>query len=244
LNTDRLNGAGMAAQDDDSVISIDLMSLFEVLVSKVKMIIFMVIVFAVIGALMSKFVIVPKYTATVTFYVNNNKNSVSQNLSYSDLSAASMLVPTYIELIKSKSVLKTVEEKINTGYTSDQLASMISASEQGDETQLMVLQVTNSNPENAYLIANAIADIAPTKIVELMDGSSVKVVDYAEMPTEPTSPNVLKNTVIAAVLGLVLSIGIIFLRYILETSIKSEDDIKRMFPNIPVIGVVPEIEAN
>jgi capsular polysaccharide biosynthesis protein len=155
-----------------------------------------------------------------------------------------MLVPTYIELIKSKSVLKTVEEKINTGYTSDQLASMISASEQGDETQLMVLQVTNSNPENAYLIANAIADIAPTKIVELMDGSSVKVVDYAEMPTEPTSPNVLKNTVIAAVLGLVLSIGIIFLRYILETSIKSEDDIKRMFPNIPVIGVVPEIEAN
>jgi capsular polysaccharide biosynthesis protein len=39
-------------------------------------------------------------------------------------------------------------------------------------------------------------------------------------------------------------VGIIFLRYILETSIKSEDDIKRMFPNIPVIGVVPEIEAN
>jgi capsular polysaccharide biosynthesis protein len=234
---------GTAVQDEDSVIIIDLVSLFELLISKIKMIIFMVVIFAVMGALVSRYVIVPKYTATVTFYVNNNKNSVSQNLSYSDLSAASMLVPTYIELIKSKSVLKTVEDKINTGYTSDQLASMISASEQGDDTQLMVLQVTNSNPENAYLIANAIADIAPTKIVELMDGSSVKVVDYAEMPTEPTSPNVFKNTVIAAVLGLVLSIGIIFLRYILETSIKNEDDIKRMFPNIPVIGVVPEIEA-
>jgi capsular polysaccharide biosynthesis protein len=225
-------------------ISIDFMSLFELLVSKIKMIVFMVVIFAVMGALVSKFVIVPKYTATVTFYVNNNKNSVSQNLSYSDLSAASMLVPTYIELIKSKSVLKTVEDKINTGFTSDQLASMISASEQGDDTQLMVLQVTNSNPENAYLIANAIADIAPTKIVELMDGSSVKVVDYAEMPTVPTSPNVTKNTMLAAILGLILSVGIIFLRYILETSIKSEDDIKRMFPNIPVIGVVPEIEAN
>jgi capsular polysaccharide biosynthesis protein len=105
----------------------------------------------------------------------------------------------------------------------------------------MVLEVTNSNPENAYLIANAIADIAPTKIVELMDGSSVKVVDYAELPTVPTSPNVLKNTVIAAVLGFVLSVGIVLLRYLLETNIKGEDDIKRMFPEIPVIGVVPEI---
>jgi capsular polysaccharide biosynthesis protein len=235
---------GAGTQDEEMTISIDFMSLFELLVSKIKMIVFMVVIFAVMGALVSKFVIVPKYTATVTFYVNNNKNSVSQNLSYSDLSAASMLVPTYIELIKSKSVLKTVEDKINTGFTSDQLASMISASEQGDDTQLMVLQVTNSNPENAYLIANAIADIAPTKIVELMDGSSVKVVDYAEMPTVPTSPNVTKNTMLAAILGLILSVGIIFLRYILETSIKSEDDIKRMFPNIPVIGVVPEIEAN
>jgi capsular polysaccharide biosynthesis protein len=228
-------------QEDESDISIDFVSLFELLLSKIKMIILVVLIFAVIGALVSSQVLVPKYTASVTFYVNNNKNSVSQNLTYSDLSAASMLVPTYIELIKSKSVLKTVEEKINTGYTSDELAQMISAKEQGDDTQLMVLEVTNSDPENAYLIANAIADIAPTKIVELMDGSSVKVVDYAELPTEPTSPNVPKNTVMAAVLGFVLSVGIVLLRYLLETSIKGEDDIKRMFPEIPVIGIVPEI---
>jgi capsular polysaccharide biosynthesis protein len=228
-------------QEDESEINIDFVSLFELLLSKIKMIILVVLIFAVIGALVSSQVLVPKYTASVTFYVNNNKNSVSQNLTYSDLSAASMLVPTYIELIKSKSVLKTVEEKINTGYTSDELAQMISAKEQGDDTQLMVLEVTNSDPENAYLIANAIADIAPTKIVELMDGSSVKVVDYAELPTEPTSPNVPKNTVMAAVLGFVLSVGIVLLRYLLETSIKGEDDIKRMFPEIPVIGIVPEI---
>jgi capsular polysaccharide biosynthesis protein len=228
-------------QEDESEINIDFVSLFELLLSKIKMIILVVLIFAVIGALVSSQVLVPKYTASVTFYVNNNKNSVSQNLTYSDLSAASMLVPTYIELIKSKSVLKTVEEKINTGYTSDELAQMISAKEQGDDTQLMVLEVTNSDPENAYLIANAIADIAPTKIVELMDGSSVKVVDYAELPTEPTSPNVPKNTVMAAALGFILSVGIVLLRYLLETSIKGEDDIKRMFPEIPVIGIVPEI---
>jgi capsular polysaccharide biosynthesis protein len=234
-----INTVGVAQEENE--INIDFVSLFELLLSKIKMIVFVVLVFAVIGALVSSQVLVPKYTASVTFYVNNNKNSVSQNLTYSDLSAASMLVPTYIELIRSKSVLKAVEEKINTGYTSDELAQMISAKEQGDDTQLMVLEVTNSNPENAYLIANAIADIAPTKIVELMDGSSVKVVDYAELPTVPTSPNVPKNTVIAAALGFVLSVGIVLLRYLLETNIKGEDDIKRMFPEIPVIGVVPEI---
>jgi capsular polysaccharide biosynthesis protein len=241
LNSDRALNTVSVVQEEESEISIDFVSLFELLLSKIKMIVLVVLIFAVIGALVSSQVLVPKYTASVTFYVNNNKNSVSQNLTYSDLSAASMLVPTYIELIKSKSVLKTVEEKINTGYTSEELAQMISAKEQGDDTQLMVLEVTNSDPENAYLIANAIADIAPTKIVELMDGSSVKVVDYAELPTEPTSPNVPKNTVMAAALGFILSVGIVLLRYLLETSIKGEDDIKRMFPEIPVIGIVPEI---
>jgi capsular polysaccharide biosynthesis protein len=241
LNTENTN---ISSAEDESVINIDIRSIFELLISKIKLIVFVVVVFAVMGALISRFVIEPKYTATVTFYVNNNKNSVSQNLSYSDLSAAAMLVPTYTELIKSKSVLKSVEEKINTGYTTDKLASMISASGQGDDTQLMALQVTDSNPDNAYLIANAIADIAPTKIIDLMEGSSVKVVDYAEKPETPTSPNVAKNTVIAAFLGFLFSFGIVFLRYIFETSIKGEEDIRRIVPDIPLIGVVPNISAD
>lgn len=49
----------------------------------------------------------------------------------------------------------------------------------------MTLTVINPNPEHAYIIANAIADTAPIKATEIMDGSSVKVIDYAEQPLRP-----------------------------------------------------------
>lgn len=229
--------------EDDLENIIDLRSFLDYLLTKVRFVVSITIIFAAMGFLISSFIVIPKYTATVTFYVNNNKNSVSQNLSYSDINAATALVPTYIELIKSNSVLLAVEEKINTGYSAEQLAKMISASSKGDETQLMTLQVVNQDPDNAYIIANAIADIAPVKIVELMEGSSVKVVDYALRPEAPTSPNVSKDTALAFILGLAVSIGIVFLRYMFETSIKTDDDLRRLFPDIPIIGTIPEINA-
>ena len=106
---------------------------------------------------------------------------------------------------------------------------------------MLVLNVVANNADDAFIIANAIADIAPEKITEIMNGSVIKIVDYADKPKGPSSPNVVKNIVFGIALGLIFSVAVVILLELNDSTIKSERDIKEIFPDIPIIGVIPEI---
>ena len=223
---------------DGEVFEIDLKSLLEVLVSRIRLICLIVFLFGVSAFLLSKLVITPQYTTGVTMYVNNNKDGVSGNLNINDITASEKLVTAYANIIRSNAVLNVVAEETELGYTSDQLRAMISTPV--DETQILTIVVKNQFPEHAQIIANAVADIAPGKITEVVEGSSMKVIDYATCPLAPSSPNVLMNTFIGLFLGVIVSIGIILIMEMLDTRIKSEKEIESLI-GIPVIGVIPEI---
>lgn len=155
------------------------------------------------------------------------------------MNTATMLVNVYVEMIKSDNILSEVAQQTNLGYTAKDIKAMIGATAV-NETPIMQVNVTNPNPAYAIMIANAIADIAPEKITEFMDGSSVKIIDRPKLPEYPSSPNVTKNTAIGLVLGFIVSCGLILLMEILDTRIKSEEELTKLL-DIPVIGVIPEI---
>lgn len=223
-------------------IEIDLMTVIKAFLSRIKLIVAIVIIFALITTLISVFIQQKKYTASVRFYVSNNKDVISQNLDSSDIDASTKLVPTYAELLKSKAVIADVIDETKLECSVDQLMAMINVNMITD-TQMLVLNVTANNPDDAFIIANAVADIAPEKITEIMNGSVIKIVDYADKPTSQSSPNVLKNIILGIMLGLIFSFVLIILLEISDSTIKSEDDIRDMFPNIPIIGIIPNISA-
>ncbi len=230
----------MIENRDDTINEIDLQKLLMAVLSKIKFVIAITLAFGIIFGLVSKFLIKDVYQTQVSLYVNNNKDAVSQNLDAGDISAATMLVSTYVHLINSNAVLDDVVSRINLGYETEDIAEMINVSAIED-TQMLMLSVSNTDPDHAYIIANAIADTAPTKITEIMDGSTVKVVDYAVKPDAPVYPNTLKNIVLGLFLGAVIGIGVAVISEMLDNSIKSEEDITKLIPDIPVIGVIPEI---
>lgn len=227
----------------DDVIEIDLKQLFELALARIKLIIFVVLVFTVSAFLISEFVLTPLYTATATLYVNSNKTTVSQNISISDIDTGRELVSLYSEFIESDTVLEqvaaTVSNETDMAFTANNIRNMISSGGV-NETALMAVVATTPSPEVSQIIANAVADIAPDRITEFMDGSSVKVVDYAKLPEAPSSPNVMKNTAIGFILGIVISFGIVFVMELMDTRIKNEDDLKKLL-DYPVIGTIPEI---
>jgi len=227
----------------DDTFEIDLKQLFEVAIARIKLIILIVFVFTVSAFLISKFVITPLYTATATLYVNSNSTTVSQNISISDIDTGRELVTLYSEFIESDTVLEQVANAVSNDtdmmFTADMIKGMISSGGV-NETALMAVTVTSPSPELSQIIANAVADIAPDRITEFMEGSSVKVVDYAKLPEAPSSPNVMKNTAMGFLLGLVVSLGIIFVMELMDTRIKNEDDLKKLL-DYPILGVIPEI---
>lgn len=231
-----------AKDNNIETVQIDLSTLINAFISRAKLIAVIVVIFALISAFVSMFLMQKKYMASIRFYVSNNKDVISQNIDSSDIDASTKLVPTYAELLKSKAVAAEVIEETNLECSVDELISMIRV-DMITDTQMLVLNVVASNPDDSFIIANALADIAPEKITEIMNGSVIKIVDYADKPKSPSSPNVIKNIILGIFLGLIFSAVIVVLLELNDSTIKSEETIKDIFPDIPIIGVIPEISV-
>ena len=221
-------------------IEIDLRKLFLVLWNRIWIIALAGIATAILAYEYTYFNVTPLYRSDVTLYVNNiNINSDATGFSSTQLQAVQGLASTYMVILESRSVMEAVAQRTGLPYTTAQLQSMVSASSV-DDTEVFRVNVVNPDPETAATIANAIANILPGKISQIVEGSSVRVVDYAKAATSPSSPNYKKNTMIGLMIGVAISVGLIVLLELLNESITSEEYLTRVYPNIPLLAVIPD----
>jgi len=218
----------------DEYRDISLKELFVCISKKFWIIVLTAIVFGIAAFFFTRFLIVPQYKATISMYVNNKTESTN-SLSTSDVAAAKSLVDTYITIIESSSVLEDIIDNANIDLTASQIRNMMSAKSLNG-TEVFEVSITSASPEESEKIANLIADFAPSKISEIVNGSSVKIIDRAKVPTQPASPIMSKNIVIACLLGLIISCFTVIVVHMFDTTIHSEDDIKE-FSNLPVLGI-------
>ena len=218
------------------------------LVGEILRRLWIVILAAVVGAagsfLGTYYLVTPLYEASAMFYVNNKSISVgsaSVSLESGDISAAKSLVDSYIVILKTRGCLNDVIDYAGVNRRYLELRNMISA-ERVNSTEIFEVVVTSPDPEEAECIAQAIAQILPKRISNIIEGSSAKVVDYAVIPSRPSSPNYTVNTVVGFLMGLFLSVFIIALWAIFDITIRSEEDIVGSC-QVPVLAAVPDMEA-
>ncbi|MGN0132752.1 MAG: YveK family protein [Lachnospiraceae bacterium] len=231
----------------DDVIEIDLRELFFVLLGKLHILILALVLGAVVMFFISEAVLPAEFESTTSIYVLNKQDS--NVVTYSDLQTGTQLTKDYAELVKSRSVMEKVisQLQLNGLYEdmekidSDGLAKMVTVNNATD-TRIISITVRDTNPARAQDIANAIRETAAVHITSVMDIEAVNVVDYAEMPMEPVSPNVLKNVVIGALISFLLAAAVIIIIYLLDDTIKSPDDIER-YLGISLLGTIPLDES-
>lgn len=228
-----------AAMVDDDYDTIDLLEVLEVVRQHILIIVLVTVIAAAAGFGFSRFVMVPQYEASALMIVNTRQDATA-NVTSDQINSATKLVSTYSIIIKSDTVLQQVISNLGLTLTYDQLKERVTVSAV-DDTQVMQITVRSDNPEWARQVCEQITTISPDVILESVEAGSVKLISQAAVTPEPVSPNVMKNTAIAAVLGLVVSIGIVVLRELLDNKIKSEDDIRK-YLDLPVVGVIPDYE--
>lgn len=240
----------MEERRNESGLKIDLMELAQVLLSKALVLIVAALIAGAAALGYTLFSMKPKYEATTTLYVNNSSVSVgSLNFSVSStgVNTSDALVPTYILILKSRTTLEDVIAAANLNYTASQLSGMISA-QSVSGTAVFTISVESENPVEAELIANTIAQVLPDRITEIVNGSSVRIVDYAIVPTQRSSPSYTDNTLMGMLIGLVLSAAVIVLQYIIkqQTSdvVATADDLKTLYPDIPVLALIPDMHMS
>lgn len=228
----------VARVDEDSD-TIDLLEILNVIRQHILIIALVTVIAALAGFAVSKFVMVPKYESSALMIVNTRQDATA-NVTSDQINSATKLVSTYSIIIKSDTVLQQVINNLGLNLTYSELKDRVTVSAV-DDTQVMQITVLSDNPEWARQVCEQITLVSPDVILESVEAGSVKLISQASVNPNPVSPNVFRNTAMAGMLGLLLSVGVVVLRELLDNRIKSEEDVRK-YLELPVIGVIPDYE--
>ncbi len=232
--SDRMMEEGYTIQD-----------LIDIIFTHIKLIIIITLLAGLTAFVVSEFFIAPKYEANVKLFVNNTRANQGDTTSISDLNASERLVNTYMEIVKSNTVLakvsKNAAKEYGLSYGPERLKGMVST-QAVKNTEIFYVKVLSKSPEHSQLLANQIAKDAPEEIMDFVEATSVKVIDSAVLPHAQSSPNVKLNAAIGFLLGLILSVLLVLLIDMLDVTIRSEEDLKSI-TELPILGVIPSINV-
>lgn len=223
--------------NDNASIEIDVLYLLRKLWSRKFFIIFIALVVGTIALLGSVFLIKPKYTSTTRIYVVSR---TADSITNQDLQAGSYLVKDYQEVIRSNEVLSSVIDKEKLSLTPNELSSMISVTIPTD-TRVISISVEDDNAQEATTIANTVREVAAEKIKAVTKVDDVTTLEAAEVPKEPSSPNIKRNTLIGVIAGGGLAVISIIILEVLDDRVRRPEDIEDVL-GLPLLGIVPDID--
>ena len=220
----------------DEEMEIDLLELFSYFMTKIWWIIGAFLIGALLAGLITKFAITPKYTATAKMYmVSSSSQSV---VDLTDLNIGQTISGDYVELLKTRPIVEDVIQEQNLDYSYGQLVSMLNLSVVNN-TRIIRIDVTSTDNKEAMNIANALAEKGVKELPKLMETPAPHIAEYAIVPVNKSSPSLTKNTMIGALLALLIMLAIFTVQFLLDDTFKTADDIQREFGVMP-LTVIPE----
>lgn len=204
-----------------------------------KLIVGTTILFALIAAAISFFLMTPIYKSEATLLVNQETRNSKSNDAV-DLQTNLQSITTYANIAKLPDTLLPVIDKLNLNVLPEDLAKDIDATAVQNST-LLTITVENPSQKRAVDIANAITETMvkqnSLELNNLKIASKARVVRNAD-PVEPTPP---MNIAIGAVLGLLLSLAYVLGKALTDVSLKTAEQVEREI-GVSVIGNIPFIK--
>lgn len=204
----------------------------------------LLLIFMVIAAgsayYVTKTYITPLYKANASIFIGKESGDLGFSLSES-FYVGSELVTDYTELVKTNLVLDQVIKELKLESSTDTLRGKIGV-EVINESRFIYITVLDPSPEMAVAIADKVAVVLKEKAVEIVGVKNVNIVDYAVLPKEKDSPSTKKNVAIAAILGLMFGLFLIFINMMMNNTIEKEEDVETAI-GIAVIGVIPKFKG-
>ena len=208
---------------------LDLKELFQIFWEKKVQIALIVAIFAIIGVIYSVGFVKPKYKAKTSLILATNSSSQTNagSITTTDVTLNSKLVSTYIKLVKSDKVVRNVISNLALDMDEEELKNSVSVTTTND-TEFIEISVENADPVLATKIANEVSKVLIENVKEFYKAENVHVVDLAEIPQAPYNVNHVKDAVIFAFIGIVVAVLYVLVLNMLDTSVKSEDDIEKI----------------
>ena len=223
-------------QDNNEEVEIDIMQIIRMLLSKIWIVIVAGVATAIVAFGITEIAITPQYQSSIKLYIINRQNGTTTTLS--DIQSSTQLVKDYKVLVTSLPVVEQVVKQLD--ISPDALVGKISCEIETDSRVLQVT-VTDTDPQRAKEIVDAIADVSAKQITSVMQIEGVNVIEYGRVANAPSSPNVKKNTMLGAIAGIVIAIAVLVVNFILDDRIKTSDDVEK-YLGITNLSLIPLTE--
>lgn len=217
--------------------TIDLSSLWQIIRKKIGLIIAVTILVTMISGIVTFFFVEPQYRSTVAVFISDERTGNQTSETLTDINMYQKLVDTYAEISKSRTVAEDVIGTLGLELSVAQLQGMIATSPKGN-TQFLNLSITSTDREEAYNIANQLARSLKVVSRELRGVDIVQILDPANVPSGPASPNLQLNLAIGFVLGAMLSVFMVFLLEFMDKTVKDPDFVTQEL-KLPVLAAIP-----
>lgn len=214
----------------------DVMSFFYLL-KKRWYVIFLVTVLAAGGMFSySKFFTVPTYNSYSKIFIGNTEDG--EIYTDKDLSKYKTLMETFIELMKTPDFIDDVIKNQGLNISAGEVLGGLSITQSNQ-----FLQVTYTSSDSAKV--KPVIDAVVNEFVEysqrLVPNGNVQVVQKAKIPMVPNNLNYKKNTILGLIIGIITSLGIIFIMDLFDNTIKSSSELENLL-KIPVVGQIPKTD--
>lgn len=216
---------------------INLKEFCSYLLQKIWIIILIAVMVIFGGEIYTNLLKIPKYRSTSNVVLISEQN---KELTYNDVTLSNNLVKTYSEIVTSRNILEKVIQNLNLNESYETLKKDVTV-DTTTSTQLIAISVTNRDAEQAKNITNEIANVFKKEIKSIYGIDNVQIVDKAVVADEPYNIDVLKETIIYIIAGLMIGIGFVMILFVTDKTIKDTETIENKV-GLTVIGVVPDVE--
>lgn len=213
---------------------IDLKELCEFIKNKLGLLIIITVGICLLGCIYGLFLQKPMYKSYTTIILSGSDSQITQ----SELSLSKSLVDTYAEIVKSRRVLEQVIEELNLDTTYEKLSNKISVTSVNN-TEIIKIIVTDTDPTEAKNIANVTANYFTKEVVDLYKVNNVNVLDEANTTNTPYNINVAKQIIIYLFIGFIIGAGVLFIIFYFDRTIKSAEQVEQKI-KLPILGSVEE----
>ena len=225
-------------QNNNEEIEIDLREIFQLLLSKCWIILLVGVILAAGTGLVCKFLVTPIYSSTTQLCITGSNTTLS---SLADLQIGSQLTQDYIVVAQSRPVVEQVINNLDLDMTYEDLLG-VTTIENPSDTRILQITVTDPDPYMAKQIVDQYATVSKKRIADLMDIAEPGVISEGYADDQKVSPTTGKNAVIAGVLGVVLASAFFIVRFLMDDTIKSSEDIEK-YLGLNTLALLPFEES-
>nr|WP_320025671.1 Wzz/FepE/Etk N-terminal domain-containing protein [uncultured Acetobacterium sp.] len=186
--------------------------------------------------------ITPIYEAKTVLYIGQEGGSLgSIDVSLGQLNANSQLLVDYKQIASTRLVTNEVIKNLGLNMSYEEFQSNILV-ESILDSRLFTVGFKNPDPQVAKLVSDELAKQLTVAVLQIVGVENIRILDQALVPQVPISPNKMINSIIGGLLGFFISLFVIILLFLINDTIKSEEDIENLI-GVSVLGDIPEFKG-